>query len=104
MNYLSVFLVGLIVGLLGDVFFFFYSSNKHRIFTPKEKEKGWATKDDIFRITNELENLKNIYKTNHKNSNNEIENNEVEEIEEIPEIDENSDAEKEFYESIAGEN
>ena len=54
MNYLSVFLVGLIVGLLGDVFFFFYYSNKHRIFTPKEKEKGWATKDDIFRITKVL--------------------------------------------------
>ena len=92
MNYLSVFLVGLIVGLLGDVFFFFYSSNKHRIFTPKEK--GWATKDDIFKITNEIEKLKHISKTDK----------EVEEVAEIPETDEVSDADKEFYDSIAGEN
>ena len=100
MNYSTVFLIGLIIGLLVDVFLSFYFSKRVITFTPKEKQ--WASKDDILKIINELEKLKNIPKDERNDS--EIKNNIIKEIEEIPETDENSDAEKEFYESIAGEN
>lgn len=101
MNYLSVFLIGLIVGLLVDVFLSFYSSGKRKIFSFKNIQL--ATKDDILKITNELEKLRNISKINYGGSIDKAKDNETEEVEEIPEIDENGDAEKEFYESIARE-
>jgi membrane protein insertase Oxa1/YidC/SpoIIIJ len=80
MSYLNIFLVGIIIGWLSYMFLSVYFSKKI-----KPKGESSATKEDISKITIELEELKNLYKTN---------KDEEEKIQE---------AEKEFYDSIAGD-
>lgn len=67
MGYLSIFLGGAIAGMLVDMFLYNYFSRN----TKSGENKNLATKDDISKITTEL--------------------------------DEIFEAEKKFYESIAGE-
>ncbi len=81
MDYLTVLVSGIIIGLLLNILFA-YLSRKKMITSTGEP---LATKDDISKVTIELEELKNLYKIN-KDENEKIQ-----------------EAEKEFYESIAGE-
>jgi MFS superfamily sulfate permease-like transporter len=90
MDYLTIFVSGIIVGLLLSIFFTYLSSGK-KVVIEKGESRGKstatvATKEDILKITNELEELKNLYKSS-KDENEKIQ-----------------EAEKEFYESIAGDN
>jgi hypothetical protein len=89
MDYLTIFVSGIIVGLLLSILFSYLSSRK-KVVIEKGKSRGeltaaLVTKEDILKIITELEELKNLYK------NNKDENEKIQE------------AEKEFYESIAGE-
>jgi sensor histidine kinase YesM len=112
MSYLSIFLVGAVIGMLISIFLHAYFSKGN---IERRENKFLATKDDIAKITIELEELKNLYKNTGEGTNkitetkNEIIENTDEgtdtedEIMGTPENSEISEAEKEFYDSIAGE-
>lgn len=56
MNYLTFFLLGAIGGLLFSIFFIAHNF---------KREKSLANKEDIEKITKEIEELKNLYKENY---------------------------------------
>ena len=96
MDYLSIFLIGTIVGMLINMFLHAYFAKSKTI---SRDDRYLVTKDDIAEITAELGELRDLLKKNNEeNANNEEENETIE----IPETEEILEAEKEFYDSIAG--
>ena len=96
MSYLNVFLTGIVGGLLIGFFIPEYLSKRRDEKEPHSKnevhshsnEEPLATKEDVVRLEKEIDELKILYKNIKVETQNE--ENVVE-------------AEKEFYESIAGE-
>jgi hypothetical protein len=97
MCYLSIFLVWAVIGMLISIFLHAYFSTNN---TERRENKYLVTKDDIAKITAELDELKNLY----KKTSNEIVADQENEIIETPETEEILQAEKEFYDSIARNN
>ncbi|MBI3888725.1 hypothetical protein HY311_02945 [Candidatus Nomurabacteria bacterium] len=104
MDYLTVLLSGIVIGLLLNMLFAYLS----RKVVITEKGEPLATKKDVSKISSEIENLVYLYKTKENVVKNIPEvkketekiTEEVPEVE--PEIDEVSEADKEFYDSVSG--
>jgi len=109
MCYLSIFLVGAVIGMLISIFLHAYFSKGN---IERRENKFLATKDDVAQITEHLEELKALHKKSIEEKVSEVRTNETKnkvvadeenETIEIPETEEILEAEKEFYDSIAGE-
>ncbi len=57
MSYITAFLIGVIGGISLNIFLPDFFSKRREL-----KGKLWATKEDISKITKELEEIKHIYK------------------------------------------